>query len=110
MDKYYRQLKSVKDNVDNSLKIASMLLNISSNSTNIEDNEDTISSNLNKIGTNEADISYTLEKIGTNETNISSNLIELNNIKNDMIIKVRKDIFDETHTISNMFTNYNNKK
>ena len=124
MDKYYRQLRTNKKDVGDSLKTGSMLLNISSNSSKIVDNETNISSNLAKIGNNENSISSNSTKIGNNETNISSNLnkiganesaissnlTKLNNIKNDMNIKIKKDIYEKTFIIYNMSTNYNTKK
>ena len=42
MDKYYQQLRTNEKDVENSLKIGSMLLDISSNLTKIEDNETNI--------------------------------------------------------------------
>ena len=96
MDKYYRQLKTNKKDVENSLKIGCTLINISSNSEKIGNNENSISSNLGKIG--------------NNENSISSNLGKINNIKNDMSIKIKKDIYEKTFIIPNMYTNYNSKQ
>ena len=40
----------------------------------------------------------------------SSNLTEINKIKNDLTIKIREDVFNETHIISNFSKSYNNYK
>ena len=48
-----------------------------------------------------------LLKIDTNEGNISSNLSKINNIENDIAIKIRKDVYNKTFVISNMSTNKN---
>ena len=65
MDKYYRQLRANKKDVQNSLKIGSMLLNISSI--------------LEKIDANTSNVSSSLGKIDANTCNVSSNLTKLNN-------------------------------
>ena len=36
-----------------------------------------------------------LSKIGNNENSISSNLEKINNIEKDMIIKIKKDIYEK---------------
>ena len=100
VDRYYRKIESVENDIENSMQISSILLklkeydeklgdlskigdnenNISSNLSKIADNENNISSNLSKIGDNENNISYNLSKIGDNENNISSNLEKIDNI------------------------------
>ena len=69
MNRYYRQLRTNKKDVENSLKIGGMLLNISSNLTKIGDNKTSISSNLKLINTNKTDISSNLGKINNNKSN-----------------------------------------
>ena len=141
VDRYCREIKSIKDDIENSLEISGILLKLkeydgkltgidtnegafSSNKDKISTNETAIASNLGKIGTNETNISSNLTKIGNNENNISSNLSKigtnesaissnlskLNNIKNDKSLQIKKDIYEKTFIISNMFTNYNIKK
>ena len=51
-----------------------------------------------------------MTKIGNNENLISSNLGKINSIKNDMSIKIKKDIYKKTFIISSMYTNSNSKK
>ena len=94
VDRYWRKIGSVKNDIENSMQISSILLklkaydeksddlskiganesNISSNLGKINTSESSISSNLGKITTNEGNISSNFGKITTNEGNISSNL------------------------------------
>ena len=85
VDRYWRKIESVENDIENSMQISSILLKLK-----------------------EYD-----EKLGgldTNETNISSNLEKINNIKNDLHIKIKKDIYEKTFIISNISTNSNCKK
>ena len=85
VDRYWRKIESVENNIENAMQISSILL---------EGYDE-------KLGD--------LSKIGNNENNISSNLGKINNIENDMNIKIRKDIYKKTFIIPNMSTNYNSK-
>ena len=105
VDRYFREIESVKNDIENAIQISSILLklkgcdeklddlskigdnenNISSNLSKIGDNENNISSNLSKIGNNENNISSNLSKIGNSENNISSNLEKIDNIKEFLI-------------------------
>ena len=81
VDRYWRQeINSVKDDIENSMQISSILLKLKGYDEKLSDlgkittNEGDISSNLGKITTNEGNISSNLGKTNINETNISSNL------------------------------------
>ena len=63
VDRYWRRIESVENNIENSLQISSILLKLKE-----------YDEKINGIDTNESTISSDLEKIGTNENNISSNL------------------------------------
>ena len=65
VDRYWRKVESVEDNIENSLQISSILLKLKGHDEKM--------SNLDKIGTNESNISFNLGKIGANETNIGAN-------------------------------------
>ena len=95
VDRYYREIEDVKNNIENAMQISSILLklkgydddlskignntnNISSNLGKINTNTDNISSNLGKINTNTDNISTNLGKINTNTDNISTNLGKIN--------------------------------
>ena len=99
VDRYWRKIESVEDNIENSMQISSILLKL-------KEYDD----KLNDIDTNGSNISSNLDKIGTNESGISCNLSKLNNIKNDMNIKIRKDIYEKTFIFPNMTSSYNSKK
>ena len=130
VDRYWRKIKDVENDIENSMQISSILLkpkgydeklgdlskignnenNISSNLGKIDTNKSNISSNLGKIGNNKISISSNLTKIGNSENSISSNFEKINNIENDITIKIKKDIYEKTFIIPNMSTNYNSKK
>ena len=115
VDRYWRKIESVENNIKNSMQISSILLKLKGydkkldDLSKIENNENNISSNLGKIDTNKNNISNNLGKIDTNKNNTSSNFKNINNIENNMNIKIRKDIYKKTFVIPNMSTNYNSK-
>ena len=72
VDRYWRQeINSVKDNIENSMQISSILLKLKEYDEKLDD----------------------FGKITTNEENILSNLSKMNNIENDIAIEIRKDIY-----------------
>ena len=101
VDRYYRKIESVENDIENAMQISSILLklkgydnklsdlskidknenNISSNLEKINDNENSILNNLEKINDNENNILSDLSKIRDNENNIASNLKQINDIK-----------------------------
>ena len=85
VDRYWRQIESVENNIENSIQISSILLKLKGYDEKLDD----------------------FGKITTNENNISSILSKINNIENDMNIKIRKDIYDKTFVIPNISTNKN---
>ena len=80
VDRYWRKIESVENDIENSMQISSILLKVKgydeklSDLSKIGNNENNISSNLGIINTNKSDISSNLGKIDTNKSNISSNL------------------------------------
>ena len=80
VDRYWRKIESVENDIENSMQISSILLKLKGYDEKLGDlskignNENNILSNLGKITTNEGDISSNLEEITTNEEDISSNL------------------------------------
>ena len=124
VDRYYRKIDNVENDIENAIQISSILLklkgydkklgelskigdnenNISSNLSKIGDNENNISSNLSKIGDNENNISSNLGKINTNENNISSNLSKIDNIKEFLI---SPEDFKKTFDIEKQILRFN---
>ena len=99
VDRYWIKIKSIENDIENSMQISSILLKLKdydeklSDLSKIDTDTNNISSNLVKIDTNKNNISFNLGKIDTNKNNISSNLGKINNIENDMNIKIRKHIY-----------------
>ena len=90
VDRYYRKIDNVENDIENAIQISSILLKLKgydkklSDLSKIGNNENNISSNLEKIGNNENLISSNLSKINNNETNISSNLSKIGNNENNI--------------------------
>ena len=80
VDKYYRKIENVGNDVENSIQISSILLKLKEYDEKISDiskignNENNISSNSGKIDTNKNNISSNSGKIDANKYDISSNL------------------------------------
>ena len=87
VDRYYRKINDVGNDIENAMQISSILLKLKGYDEKLSD----------------------LSKIENNENNISSNLGKINNIENDIAIKNIKDIYKKTFIIPNMSTNYNSK-
>ena len=75
VDRYYRKINDVRNDIENSIQISSILLKLKGYDEKLGD--------LSKIGNNENNISSNLGKINTN--NISSNLEKIDNIKEFLI-------------------------
>ena len=93
VDRYYRKIEDVENDIENAMQISSILLklkgydkklkglskiytntsSISTNSGQISTNKNNISSNLGKINTNEGVISTNSGQISTNKNDISTN-------------------------------------
>ena len=94
VDRYYRKIEGVKNDIKNAMQISSILLKLKEYDDNlgkIDTNENNISSNLTKVNDNENSISNTLEKIG----NIS-----------EFILKSDKD-FEKTYNIEPQIFKFN---
>ena len=125
VDRYWRKIEDVENNIENTMQISSILLklkeydndlgkistntgNISSNSGLISTNTGNISSNSGLISTNEGNISSNSGLISTNEGNISSDLSKITNIENNLIIV--NDIYNETFVISRFSSTWSNNR
>ena len=107
VDRYWRKIESVEDNIENSMQICSILLKLKgydeklADLSKIDTSKSNISSILGKIDTNKNNISSNLGKIGDNKNNISSNLGKRNNNKSN--------IDEINENLSNIDFNSNNK-
>ena len=77
VDRYWRKIESVENDIENAMQISGILLKLKENDKKLE--------GLSKIDINEGNISSNLSKIGDNENNISSNLSKIDNIKEFLI-------------------------
>ena len=90
VDRYWRKIEDVENNIENSMQISSILLKLKgydeklSDLSKIGNNENNFSSNLGKIDTNKNNISSNLGIINTNTNNISSNLGIISNNKSSI--------------------------
>ena len=104
VDKYYRKIDNVGNDIENSIQISGILLklkeydeklgdlskignnenNISSNSKKKDANKNNISSNSKKITTNEDEFHLIQKKIDANKDDISSNLKKIDANKNNI--------------------------
>ena len=89
VDRYYRKIGDVKNNVENAMQISSILLKLKGYDDKLGD--------LEKINDNSNNISNNSGQISTNSNNISSNSGQINNIKNDL------SDFTINYSIQNLF-------
>ena len=128
VDRYYREIEDVENNIENAMQISSILLklkgydndlskiennenNISSNSSQINTNENNISTNLSQINTNENNISTNSSQINTNENNISPNSSQINTNENNISTNLSQINTNENNISTNssqINTNENN--
>ena len=90
VDRYWREIEDIKNDIENAIQISSILLKLKGyddDLSKISDNENNISSNLGKINNNSSTISTNFKQITTNAGNISSNkgLIETNTSNKGLI-------------------------
>ena len=121
VDRYYRKIEDVENNIENAMQISSILLKlkgydndlgkIKDNSSDISDNLEkintntrSISDNSGLISTNTGSISDNLDKIDMNTSSISDNSLNLNNMDIDV-----KDIYTKIFNIDNFETTSNFK-
>ena len=108
VDRYYREIEDVENDIENAMQISSILLKLKGYDDDllkIDTNENNISSNLSKIEDNETNISTNLSNIEDNETNISTNLEKIDNnlekINDIKSLLPKSEIFKKTYSIKN---------
>ena len=94
VDRYYRKINDVENDIENAMQISSILLKLKGYDKKLE--------GLSKIGTNTGAISTNSGQISTNTGAISTNSGKINDIENN--IKINNDIYNETFIIQNMIT------
>ena len=86
VDCYWRKINDVGNDIENSIKISSILLKLNEYDEKLSD--------LSKISANENNISSNLGKIDENKEDIASNLLKLDNMDIDV-----KKIFIKKHLL-----------
>ena len=100
VDRYWRQIESIENDIENCIQISSILLKLKGYDKKLGD--------LSKIGDNENDISSNLSKINDNGKSISSNLKKIDNFT-QYILKSGKD-FEEKYIIEKQIFRFNKDK
>ena len=86
VDRYYRKIESVKDNIDNSLEITGILLKLKEHEATLRNYEDRFYNFQRMINTSN-------QMFNTNENNIFSNLEKIGGIKNDVSSNLENNIY-----------------
>ena len=108
VDRYWRKIESVQNDIENSMQISSILLKLKvydkklDGLSKIGNNENNVSSNLSKIGNKENNISSNLSKINDNENSISNNLVKIYSFT-QYILKSSKN-FEQTYIIEKHYS------
>ena len=94
VDRYWRQIENVENNIENSMQISSILLKLKGYDEKLSD--------LSKIDTNTNNISSNLGKIDTNKSNID----EINSNLSNIDFNSNNKYSIEKFFISNIEINY----
>ena len=122
VDKYYRKIDNVENEIENSIQISGILLNlkgydekmsdlskIGNNQKSINNNKNDITNNQKSINNNKNDINNNKNDIDNNKNNITNNQKSINNNKND-INNNKNDIDNNKNNITNNQKSINNNK
>ena len=108
VDKYYRKIENVENDVENSIQISSILLKLKGYDEKLSDLSK-IENNQKSINNNKNDITNNQKSIDNNKNNIKNNKNDINNNKND-ITNNKNDINNNKNNINNNENNINNNK
>ena len=114
VDRYWRKIEEVENDIENAIQISSILLKLKGYNeelSKIGDNENNISSNSGLISTNKNNISSNSGLISTNKNNISSNSGLISTNKNDISSNSGRIITNKSAISTNLeqiSTNKNN--
>ena len=97
VDKYYRKIESVENDIENSIQISSILLKIKGYDEKLSD--------LSKIGNNEKSINNNKNDIDNNKNDITNNIISISNNKNN-IDNNKNNINNNSVDITNLLSYY----
>ena len=113
VDKYYRKIENVGNDVENSIQISGILLKLKgydeklSDLSKIENNQKSIKNNKNDIDNNKNDIKNNQKSINDNKNDINNNKNDIDNNKNN-INNNKNNINNNKNDINNNKNNINN--
>ena len=126
VDKYYRKIESVENEIENSIQISGILLKlkgydddlskIKNNEKDINNNKNDITNNQKSINNNKNDINNNRDDIDNNKNDVTNNQKSINNNKNDIdnnkndITNNQKSINNNKNDITNNQKSINNNK
>ena len=93
VDRYWREIETVENDIENAMQISSILLKLKgydNDLSKIDDNENNISSNLGKINRHSTTISSNFRQTTRNANTISSNSTQINTNTSDISTNLRK--------------------
>ena len=93
VDRYWREIESVENDIENAMQISSILLKLKGYDeglSKIDDNENNISSNLGKINNNSSTISSNFKQSTRNANTISTNSTQINTNTSDISTNLGK--------------------
>ena len=119
VDKYYRKIESVENEIENYIQISSILLKLKGyddDLSKIENNENDINNNTNDITNNKNDINNNKNNIDNNKNDINNNKNDIDNNKNDitnnknLINNNKNDVHNNKNLINNNKNDITNNK
>ena len=118
VDKYYRKIESVENEIENPIQISGILLKlkgydeklsdlskIENNQKSINNTKNDITNNQNSINNNKNDITNNQKSINNNKNDITNNQKSINNNKND-INNNKNNINNNSVDITNLLSYY----
>ena len=109
VDKYYRKIESVENEIENSIQISGILLKLKEYDDDLSKNNEKSINNKNDITNNKNDIDNNKNDIINNKNDITNNQKSINNNKND-ITNNQKSIYNNKNDIINNKNLINNNK
>ena len=109
VDRYYRKIESVENEIENSIQISGILLKLKEYDDDLSKNNEKSINNKNDITNNKNDIDNNKNDIINNKNDITNNQKSINNNKND-ITNNQKSIYNNKNDIINNKNLINNNK
>ena len=91
VNRYYRKIESVSDNIENSLQTSSLLLKINEHETTLKNYNDRFNNFQRIINGYNCKIHISNQTTTSNRNNISSNLTKITENENNILILIIKN-------------------